>query len=161
MNTILITFSVHNVFRNLFLFPGGFRDQLLTLLRQRKDIRVVCVLRTRDREKYASLFESDVADRFILETIDVPMSKGVLQKSFRFFYAYLTYTNTTRILTTMGMRVDEPPGASNRALFLLRAGISFFFGHFEVVKSRMIPYMHARIFPERPFMDYLKNINRL
>lgn len=153
MKTIFITFSVHNVFRNLFLFPGGFRDQLLALLRQRKDIRVVCILRTRDREKYASLFESDVADRFILETADTPGLKNILQKSFRFFYAYLTYTNTTRILTTMGMRVDEPPGASNRALFLLRAGISFFFGHFDVMKRRVIPYLHARIFPERPFRE--------
>jgi hypothetical protein len=149
--TIFVSFSVHNVYRNLFLFPNGFFDQLKTLLIRRPDLRFVFLLRARDREKYASLIESGPAGQSILEVVDIPSQKSTLQKLFRFFYAYLTYTNTTRILTTMGMRIDEPPGASNRSLSLIRSGIAFTFGKSIYFKKRLIPKLHETIFPERPF----------
>src|SRR3989338_8550464 len=151
MKTVFITFSVHTTLRNLFLFPGGFFDQLKTAIKKNPKLRVVFILRPRDKEKYEALLKTASENQIAIRYVDAPSLRTPLQKIFRFFYAYLLFTDTTRILTTMGMRVEEPPAASARFLTPLRILIARTFGRSRFVRRRVVPWLFIRIFRNRPF----------
>ncbi|MES2953224.1 MAG: hypothetical protein V4674_01565 [Patescibacteria group bacterium] len=154
--TIFISFSAHTVLRNLFLFPGGFWDQCKAYGRTHPEVRFVVLMRKRDIPKYEYLFGGLSKDQFVLEIADVPNPRTVLQRLFRFLYAYLLYTNTTNILTTMGMRQDDPPAVGNRLLAPVRMALAFLGKTVPMIRKKLVPYLHARINPERPFADLFK-----
>jgi len=152
--TILITFSDHTVFRNLFLFPGGFFDQLRERLASDKGTRVVFLMRTRDKEKYDAMFDTDLKDRLIACYADAPARTTSLRKLFRFFYAYFVFTDTTKILVTIGMRVGEPPAASNKLLTPVRWLIAHTVGKMTFMRRRFVPWLFSKIYEhDRTFKD--------
>jgi hypothetical protein len=156
--TILITFSVHNVFRNLFLFPGGFFEQLKAELPKHKDLQIVFLLREREATKghdeYERLLKTMSANQVTIVYADAPGRTTLIRKVFRFFYAYLVFTNTTKILVTIGMRPEEPPAASNKLLTPLRWFIARVLGKSELVRQKLVPWLFQKIYQnERPFRE--------
>ncbi len=157
--TIFISFSAHTVFRNLFLFPGGFWDQCKEYAREHSDVRFVVLMRGRDIPKYEYLFADLSKEQIVLESVDVPNPRTIFQRLFRFLYAYLLYTNTTNILTTMGMRQDDPPAVGNRLLAPLRMFLAFLGKEIPSIRKKLVPYLHALINPERPFQELFSRYN--
>ena len=159
IRTILITFSAHTVLRNLFLFSGGFFDQLKKVQIEDKNLRIVFLLRARDRVKYHEMLRTAPHAQTFIRCEDIPSKRTMLQKIFRFFYAYLVFTDTTRILTTIGMRVEEPPAASNVLLTPLRLIIAKTFGRMDFVKKKVVPYLFGYVFYKRPFEKIFNEFN--
>ncbi|OHA20655.1 MAG: hypothetical protein A2836_02235 [Candidatus Taylorbacteria bacterium RIFCSPHIGHO2_01_FULL_45_63] len=153
MKTIFVTMPNVSVFRNLYFFPKSFFNQLEDALKLKKDTRVVFLVHKGDYEKYIWFFKPHLSDRVIVEEVLVDPKKNIWRKFFRFLYAYLVYTGTTKVLTTMGMRVDDPPAAANRHVFIIRILLANTFGRSRFVKRKVVPFLYPRVFTERPFED--------
>lgn len=152
MKTIFVSLSMLGVFRNIFFFPESVFFRLMDEAR-RRNFRVVVLMHRRDLWKYAEFFAPHLGTHCSVEGVLVPSDKNIVQKAFRFFYAYLIYTATTKILTTMGMRPEEPPAASRRFLAPFRVLIARSFGRSSFLKKRIIPALYERVFPRRPFKE--------
>ena len=139
MKTIFFTLSSPAVFRNFFFFPGGFFSQLKERLKRDQNMRAVFLVYPKDYKKYAYLFEDNFGGRLILEQIPVQNPKTFLEKAFRFFYSYLIYTGTTRLMATIGTRPDEPPAGGRGYLAPLKKIIAATLGRSEFFPSRIIP----------------------
>ena len=153
MKTIFFTLSSPAVFRNFFFFPGGFFSQLKERLKRDQNMRAVFLVYPKDYKKYAYLFEDNFGGRLILEQIPVQNPKTFLEKAFRFFYSYLIYTGTTRLMATIGTRPDEPPAGGRGYLAPLKKIIAATLGRSEFVRSRIIPRLFLKFFKERPFQS--------
>jgi len=150
--TIFISISSMGAYRNLFLFPGSFFTQLKAFLRDNRDYRAVFLLPKREYEKYPDLFKDGYGELFFVEGVAVPLSRGIIQRCFYFFYSYLLYTQTTMVLATIGIRPDEPP-AGGRGKYLLgpfKWLIARTLGRSDFVRLRLVPFIFVRIFG-RPF----------
>lgn len=151
--TIFISISSVGAYRNLFLFPGCFFVQLKQFLRRSSGYRVVFLVPQRDYEKYPDLFKDGYNELFFVEPVSVPISKGILQRCFYFFYSYLLYTQTTMVLATMGTRPDEPPagGRGKQLLMPVKWLIAHTFGKSDFIRLRAVPYLFLKIFNDRTF----------
>lgn len=156
MKTIIMSLSTQAVFRNLFFFPRSFFDRLHEFLEREKNYCVVILVPSRMREKYVPIIGNKLHDRLILEAVDISLSKTIVQKLFLFFYSYLIYTGTTKLMATMGTRPDEPPAGGNWYLAPVKLLISRTFGRSNWIKRRAVPALFMRFFPERPFFSCFK-----
>ena len=158
MQTIFVSISMLGVFRNLFFFSESFFFRLKREA-EKRNIRIVVLLHNRDLSKYEQFFAPHLGERVVVEGVVVPTYKNFFQKAFRFFYAYLVYTTTTKILTTMGMRPEEPPAASRRVLAPLRVLIAKIFGWSIFIKNTLVPRAYCMFFPARPFRALFEKYN--
>lgn len=151
--TIFISISSVGAYRNLFLFPGSFFTQLKQFLRDNREYTAVILVPQRDYKKYPDLFKNGYNDLFFVEPVAVPISKGILQRCFYFFYSYLLYTQTTMVLATMGTRPDEPPagGRGKQLLMPIKWLIAHTFGKSDFIRLRVVPYFFLKVFCDRPF----------
>jgi hypothetical protein len=150
--TVFLPVSMPSVFKNLVFFEGSVFDRLKNYLKEKNDLRVVLIVqKKRDYEKYLPVFGPLTGPNFIYEGIDVPLQKSIFQKLFYFFYSYLIYTDTTRILATMGMRPDEPPAGGKRFLSPLKWLVANTLGRSNFIKRKAVPYLFLKIFRGRPF----------
>lgn len=154
--TIFITLSAPAVFRNLFFFPGSVFDKLKDAVKTSNNLRVVIVIPMQFYDKYQPFFSEKLVgleNKIFIESVRLPIKKNIVQKFFYFFYSYLIYTGTTKLLATMGARADEPPAGGKRYLAFLKKLISITFGKSRFIKLKAVPYLFLRIFKERPFSD--------
>ncbi len=154
MRTIFIPVAAPAVFRNLLFFKGSFFDLLKARLESDKNLRVVFIVqKKRDYEKHLEFFRPHLSPRCVYEGVDVPLHKNFTQKLFYFWYSYLVYTGTTRILATMGTRPDEPPAGGRWYLAPLKGIIANTFGRSKIIKRRVVPFLFQKIFVARPFAE--------
>ena len=152
MKTIFISFSSVVVFKNLFFFPGCFFDKICELVKSGAPYRFVFILPERSFKKYQPEFAARLNERIIFECVTVPEKLTRPGKIFRFFYSYLIYTSTTKLLATMGTRPDEmPPGS--RHLWLLKWLIANTFGRSSFIKTQVIPLVFNAFFNKNYFAD--------
>ena len=148
----VIWFAVSSqpVFRNFFLLPGSVWDMIKKGERGSDEARWIFMAPENLRKKYAGFFDGIPPERAVLTSVLVAPPRGFFQRAFRFFYSYLVYTSTTRLLATMGTRPDEMP-AGHRLLAPVKRLISVVFGRSRLMRERCIPFLFSRVFPERPF----------
>jgi CDP-glycerol glycerophosphotransferase (TagB/SpsB family) len=151
IKTLFVTVPSAAARRYLFQFPNCVSHQLQKLAQVREDIQIVFLVLAKDYERYKPFLTLFPSERVIVEPVKVNFQLSFIQKIFRFFYAYLLYTNTTRILATMGMRPDEPPAGGNRFLAPLKWLIANTFGRSLFVRKKLVPFLYYRIFVDRPF----------
>lgn len=152
MRTIFFSLSSSGVYRNLFFFPESVFTQLKEYLQREPDTRVVIIMPLRFRDKYQSfLRDDDLAGKLIIETVAVPAQKNFFQQAFYFFYSYLIFTGTTKIMATMGARPDEPPAGGRRYLAPVKLAIARTAGRSVWLKRRAVPRLWISIFTARPF----------
>lgn len=148
---IFITLTSRPAFRNLFLFPGSVFEILKDRVRQDPRIRIVVVTTAREREKYAATLGEE-RGLFVVEGVSVRSPRAtLLRRLFYFFASYLIYTDTTRLLATMGTRPEDPPAGGNRALAPVKWLVSRTFGKVKFVKRVLTPWLYEKIFNDRPF----------
>ncbi|OGF69641.1 hypothetical protein A3C75_03300 [Candidatus Giovannonibacteria bacterium RIFCSPHIGHO2_02_FULL_44_31] len=159
MKTVLLTLSSPAVFRNLFFFPESAFFQLKDCLNLNKNLRAVFLVYPKDYNKYAYLFKDNIGGRLILEEITVKYPKTFLEKIFRFFYSYLIYTGTTRLMASIGTRPDEPPAGGRAYLAPLKRFISVTFGRSSFIRLKLIPSLFLVIIKDRPFKKFFDRYN--
>ncbi len=131
--TIFIT-VLSNIVLGNFDMPGGVLDQLVK--RRPKNVRLVFLI-LKGLESKVQPFLKD--NSVIMEVLAKPRPARGFQKFFQFFYSYLIFTDTTRILATFGARADRPPAGGNRHLAFVKALIANTFGKSKFVKTILIP----------------------
>ncbi|MDP2593162.1 MAG: hypothetical protein Q8P52_00730 [bacterium] len=155
--TIIITLSNRAVWRNLFFSPKGVFGELLSLASRVPNIEIVVLTEKKDFEKYKNQLAKNFNGFENVVSANAPSPKGrMLGKLFYFFYSYLIYTDTTKLLATMGTRPDEPPAGGNRALSFFKWIVSVTFGKIAAVKLKLVPFLFFKIFKERPFKEILE-----
>lgn len=112
------------------------------------DVRFVFLTAPVFRERLESFAASGTVS---FEYIRGVKPRGALEQAFHFFYSYLIFTGTTRILATFGARADRPPAGGNRHLAALKWFIANTFGRMRAVKTRLVPRLYFLIFRSRPY----------
>ncbi|TSC67117.1 MAG: hypothetical protein G01um101472_519 [Parcubacteria group bacterium Gr01-1014_72] len=148
------------MYRNLFFFPGGFFEQLKREARER-GFKIILLVTPHDGKKYRGRLGEGEGEVYDFETVKVPYPKRIFGKLFYFFYSYLIYTSTTRLLATMGTRPDEPPAGGRGFLAPLKWGVARCFGWSRVLRRRLVPAIFIRLYPERPFQELFRRYRPL
>ena len=148
-----MTFNSLPVYRNLFFFPGCFFDKVCELVGTRSDLRFVFIVPQNLMFKFAEIFSERGNKNIILISAPATERLSLPGKVFRFFYSYLIYTSTTKLLATMGTRPDEmPPGS--RKLAPLKWLIANTFGRSRFIKTKAVPFLFSAFF-NRNYFSYL------
>src|SRR3989338_198608 len=153
--TLLFSFSSADCFKNFYALPGSLLEQLASPLSSGK-IRVVFVIQEHRKGEIEGLLKyRDKTPNVFIESVFVKQRGNLsnFEKLFVFFYAYLVYTNTTKVLATMGMRLDEPPRGSGKIFAPLKWLLPRTFGKIPFIRNSFVPWLHERVFPERPFKN--------
>lgn len=140
-----IFFSVSNVaiFRNL----ASFRGSVLDLLSRDENIRTIVLIRKGSKLPFAFIDRPNVA----VEEIDENIKRHVIQNAFYFFFSFLIFTDTTKLVSSYGVRADKPRALWRYWNFPLKILISKTFGKSEWFKKIMVPKIYLKLFPERPY----------
>ncbi len=156
MQHIFLTLSNRAVYRNFFFFPKSF---FYTLCKTAKDknFKVIVLVEAKDVPKYREQIKSEIGLHCDIEGVEVTIPVTRLGKLFYFFYSYLIYTDTTKLLATFGTRPDEPPAGGKRYLQPLKWLISRTFGLIPPIKTKLVPWLFIRIYSDkRPFQTLFK-----
>jgi len=150
---IFISLVGRAVFRNLFYFPRS-AFSLLKEEARRRNFHIVVLVPEKDKGKYDSLLGDGLGSIYNILEVPVPSPKETfLQKAFFFFYSHLIYTDTTRLMATLGMRPDEPPAGGKRYLAPLKKIIARTFGSSRIFKRFAVPWLFRKVYRELPFAD--------
>ncbi len=147
MRTIFINlFSILAV--DNFCIPDGVMD--LIVKNKKDDDKIVILTAEAFREK---LIQYTLDKNVVIEIIKTYPPKGFIQKTFHFFYAFLIFTGSTKILATFGARADVPPAGGNPHLWMIKAFIANTFGRSLFVKRKITPWLYNIVFRQRPYKD--------
>lgn len=127
----------------------SLRGGVLETLVEEKDPEDTLVFLT--ASVFAEKFAAFKGKNVVLEYIDKIPPHGILQKAFHFFYSYLIFTGTTKILATFGARVDVPPAGRNRHAAFFKWLVANTFGRSTFVKTRIVPSLFLALFSDRPY----------
>lgn len=150
---VFLTLSSIGVFKNLFFFPGSVFDRLIKKLKESRSVRLVILMPPAYSGKYGSFLMPHVGEFLFIETVDIKPPRAFFERLFYFFYSYLIYTSTTKMLATMGLRPDEPPAGGRRYLSPVKYLIANTFGRSVLFKKRTVPMIYNSVFRERPFRE--------
>jgi len=152
MRTIFVNlFSILAV--DNFYIPGGVLDILVN--KKTKDTKLV-FLTSRTLKEKLERFQNETV---LIETIESYPPKGLIQKVFHFFYAFLIFTGSTKILATFGARADIPPAGGNRHVWFIKAFIANTFGRSRFIKRSVTPWLYNLIFRTRPYRSIFDRHN--
>lgn len=129
-----------------FTVPDGVIDELIR--NKSQNIRLVLLTEKKMMSRLVSYADGRTV---IVEAIKSFPPKGFVQKLFHFFYAFLIFTGSTKVLATFGARADIPPSGGNRHMWFLKSLVANTFGRSLFVKRRMVPWLFKIIFHKRPY----------
>lgn len=147
MRTIFVALLSNIVIGN-FDMPGGLLDQLIK--RKDKNTRIVFLTLTGFEKRIKPFVNGDTA---VLEVIPKSKPPHGFQKLFQFFYSYLIFTGTTKILATYGARADVPPAGGNRYAAPIKWLLANTFGKSRFVKCILVNFLFPYFFPERRYQN--------
>src|SRR3989338_1904749 len=147
MKTIFINlFSI--LAMDNFTVPDGVIDELVR--NKSQDTRLILLTGEKLLSRLARYANGQT---IIVEAIKSFPPKGFIQKLFYFFYAFLIFTGSTKVLATFGARADIPPAGGNRHMAPVKALIAATFGRSKFVKTKFTPWLFQKIFRKRPYKD--------
>ncbi|PIQ91716.1 MAG: hypothetical protein COV70_02290 [Parcubacteria group bacterium CG11_big_fil_rev_8_21_14_0_20_39_22] len=138
------------------LFSVAAAPHLLSeggLVSKLKDKNVRIILLIPSLEEYKKMAAPHLQENVIFEEIKKTFPSTYFQKVFVFFYSYLIFTGTTKMLATFGARADSPPAGGNRHLAWLKSLLANTFGRSKWIKVKAVPWLYQRIFNERPYRE--------
>lgn len=148
MKTIFISSFSHGPIGN-FSIPHGVFERIAK--GKKPDTRVVLLVTKAEHHKKIKHAPYVTDGSLIVESVPLYEPKSFKVKLFRFFYAYLIFTGTTRTLATLGARADMPPAGGNRHLAFIKSAIANTLGKVPAIKKRVVPWLFDRILTERPY----------
>ena len=129
-----------------FAQRGGVLEQLVA--RAQPDVRFVFLTAPAFRERLEHFL---LRGTVLLEYIEATKPRGVFEQAFRFFYSYLIFTGTTKILATFGARADRPPAGGNRHLAPVKWFVANTLGRIRAVKIHLVPRIYSFVFRAHPY----------
>lgn len=144
MKTIFFTLFSTNVYNNFLIFP----ESVLKRLAASRRVKVVILS---DKNFAEPIKKYNLGENVVVETVKDMPQRNWRQSLFYFFYSYLIFTDTTRLLATFGARADAPPAGGNRHLSFLKSAVANTFGRSLFVKTKLVPRLYKRIFHSRPY----------
>lgn len=148
METIFVSSFSHGPIGN-FSIPRGVFERLAES--KKPDTRIVLLVTKTEHYDKIRNASYTVDQSITVESVPLYEPKSFTAKLFRFFYAYLIFTGTTRTLATLGARADMPPAGGNRHLAFVKSAIAHTLGKIPVIKKRLVPWLFDRVFTERPY----------
>ena len=152
--TLFFSLSFGASFSNLFSFPESVFFRLFDISKKDQNLKIVFIVAESFKGKFD--FASYIRPNFLVEFVPGLGKKfdNFWQKLFFFFYSHLIFTKTTLMLSTMGMRPDEPAGGGRLYLAPIKWLIANTFGRLRFVRKRVVPYLYYKIYSSRPFKVY-------
>ena len=135
--------------RNLFFVPGGVFD----ILKKRNDIKTVLVMNEILYKRNESYFKKE-ASNAVIEIVESEYKnppKTILQHIFVFFYSYLVFTETTRLISSKGARADIVAAGGRSYLYFLKWLNYIIFGKMRFLKTWFVPRAYFHVFKDRPY----------
>lgn len=145
MKTIFVSLSSKIFARTYALIP----DSVVDLLGKNKDLRIV--LLSPKSLVTASLQEKFTAPNFLIIEYPERPHKNILQRAFHFFYSFLIFTPTTKLVSSYGVRADRPRPLWRYWNHPFKWFIANVLGKSDWIKEKMVPYLYPRLFVERPY----------
>jgi len=150
MKKILFSVASKLEMRNHLLVPGGTFE----LLNNDKDNKIVLIISNPMYDRYKDYFDSLKSESVEIELIDSQyhmVGKNWLQKLFIFFYSYLVFTPTTRLIASKGARTGIVAAGGRSYLYGLKWLNYQLFGHFRFIKKYFVPRIYFYVFKDRPY----------
>lgn len=150
--TKTIFFSVASKFimRNFFFVENGVFD----ILKKDNNLKIVLLMSPALYEKYKSFFDKYLTQNVVIEKIETTyhmIGENILQHIFIFFYSYLIFTPTTRLLASKGARADITVSKGIQYLYFLKWLNYQVFGHIHFLKTWLVPKLYFLIFRKRQY----------
>ena len=142
-----IFFSVSNlpVYRNFVLLP----ESIVHLFGLEKDLSVVLLVKKGTlADQLRARFN---APNYIIEEIKENQKKSWLGRAFFFFFSYLIFTDTTKLVSSYGVRADKPRPLWKYWNFPFKRLIASTFGRSRLVRETLVPTLYRKIFSNRPY----------
>ena len=150
--TIFVSIPNITVYRNFCLFPGSVMD----LLAREKDLRVVVLMKKVDLPRFRPRFG---ASNFIIETYDGDETKNFLQRIFFFFFSYLIFTETTKLISSYGVRADKPRPLVKYWNYPIKWVLGNILGKSKYLTEKLVPGLYFKIFNDRRFGQFFDKYN--
>lgn len=150
MKTVFFSIASKLVMRNLFLVPEGVFD----ILKNRSDIKLVLILNDKLYKINENHFRNFSSPNVVIEIVKSGYkteTKNIIQSIFVFFYSYLIFTSTTRLIASKGARADITTAKGHYYLYQLKWLNYILFGHSRFIKEKLVPKLYFHIFKERPY----------
>jgi len=151
MKTIFFSIPDYIMFKNFAAFSGSVLD----LLSRVPDTRIVVIF---DKGRVLELCCRK--DNIVIEEVEEVLSKNILQRAFSFFYSYLIFTKTTRLVSSYGVRSDKPRPLIRYYNYPLKIFIANIFGKSQWVREKVVPALYMKIFSNyRPYKHLFEKYN--
>lgn len=136
--------------RNNALLPGSILDSLAQAARER-GFKVVAVIKKGAFDELKERIRNQFGDCVVVENCEEFLHRNILQRITHFFYSYLIFTGTTKLVSSYNVRSDRArPLLSywNQPFKLL---IYKVFGGSRWVKEYITPRFYLLAFNKRPY----------
>lgn len=158
MKTVFISIASKLVMRNLFLVPGGVFD----IIKKNQDIKIVLILNDRLYRINEDYFKTFLTKNVVIEIVKSGYkteTKNIIQSVFVFFYSYLIFTPTTRLIVSRGARADINVPKWHHYLYPIKWLNYALFGHSYFIKEKLVPKLYFFIFKECPYKALFDKYN--
>ena len=144
MKTVFVSISNPPVYRNFALFP----DCVFDVLGKVPDARVVILAKKR---LFPELRHKFTGKNYAIEEFEENLKKNFLQRVFYFFYSYLIFTDTTKLVSSYGVRADKARPLYKYWNYPFKWLLSRTLGRSKFIREKIVPPMYLRLFPGRPY----------
>jgi len=148
--TILVSLGNINVVKNNALLPGSILD-MLALASRKSSASVVVLFKTRSFPALKEKIEKEYGDVCVVENYEGHPSKNILQRMAHFFYSYLIFSGTTKLVSSYNVRSDKARPLLSYWNQPLKLFIYKVFGGSLWIKETVAPRLYFSAFTNRPF----------
>ena len=145
MKTIFISIPNAIAHRNYALFERSVLD----LLACDKNIRTVVLSRRGILPELLEKFR--YSENVVVEEYDESQKKNFIQRVFIFFYSYLIFTPTTKLVSSYGVRSDRPRPLVRFWNYPIKLFIANVLGKSGYIKESLVPRLYTLIFNKRSY----------
>lgn len=125
-----------------------FPDSVLEKFGRLENYRIVVLIRKGLSPGIKNRFNGK---NFVIEEFEENHKKNFLQRVFYFFYSYLIFTDTTKLVSSYGVRADKPRSIFKYWNYPFKLFIARVLGRSDLIKNTLVPYLYMKIFPARPY----------
>lgn len=145
--TIFVSINNRNVARNAALLP----DSIVDLLAAQSGVKVVLLLKKGGLDYVREKFEKLACPNLIIEEYAENIGKDFFQKLIYFFFSYLIFTPTTKLVSSYGVRSDRPRPLVSYWNFPIKWFLANVLGKWRYFKNELSENLYLKIFYKRPY----------
>lgn len=148
--TLLISISSPQILRNF----GLVKDSVLDRLSYNDDIRFVILTKRGDFDPKALCLTGPA--EVLVEQYDEDKKRGILERFFHFCYSYLLWTDTTKIVSSYGVRSDKPRPFWRFYNYPFKYFLGNVLGRSRRIKLELVPWLYMKIVRTRQYRTFFE-----